>query len=353
METEGLLKIEELAQMRITAKSDIAPHEFLFTWNDTPCFAKGELVAVTGKAKSGKTYLNSILMAAAGVNNTNLLNEEPIPFLGLRRNKEEPYRVLWIDTEQSEDTTYEILQDRIRAMIGEEPSEDIYHVYNMRRRNWKERLDYVILAIGYCQPDLVIFDGIRDVVSDINNYDEAQMVLDQLLAIASHFHPCIVCVLHQNKASDDKTLRGAIGTELQNKSFETYECSKDEQRVFTIKQSATRKYDMANSVKFIVSAQGLPSLYFAEVAEKKEAKDYGFNPKYVDTDGKLDKRKLFCYLLPPGHSMELSQLRAASMNVAGIRVFGYAYRVIQEACAQGILQEEKKDGKTYYRFAQF
>ena len=70
---------------------------------------------------------------------------------------------------------------------------------------------------------------------------------------------CIVCVLHQNKAIEDKTLRGALGSELQNKSFETYECSKDgETRVFTVKQTATRKYDMPNSVRFCLSSEGLP-----------------------------------------------------------------------------------------------
>ena len=37
------------------------------------CFARGELVAVTGKAKSGKTYLNSILMAVAGIDSDNRL----------------------------------------------------------------------------------------------------------------------------------------------------------------------------------------------------------------------------------------------------------------------------------------
>ena len=58
---------DRLLKQRILPSSDIPPHDFLFTWHDIPCFARGELVVVTGKAKSGKTYLNSILMAAAGV----------------------------------------------------------------------------------------------------------------------------------------------------------------------------------------------------------------------------------------------------------------------------------------------
>ncbi len=65
METEQMSIFEQLDQLRITSRSEIPPHDFLYTWNGVPCFARGELVAVTGKSKSGKTYLNSILMAAA------------------------------------------------------------------------------------------------------------------------------------------------------------------------------------------------------------------------------------------------------------------------------------------------
>ena len=46
---------EILDARRILPSTEIAPHEFLFEWNGKPCFARGELVALTGKAKSGKT----------------------------------------------------------------------------------------------------------------------------------------------------------------------------------------------------------------------------------------------------------------------------------------------------------
>ena len=250
MESENLTIIEQLEKLRITSGSEIPPHEFLYTWNGVPCYARGELVAVTGKAKSGKTYLNSLLMAAAG-------NEGDV--LGLKRIREKPLRVVWIDTEQSADSTHEILRDRIGAMMGVEASEEAYHVFNLRQIRWQDRMTLVLAAIAICMPDLVIFDGIRDVVGDINNYEEAQNTIGQLLKVASEYKTCIVCVLHQNKAAEDKTLRGALGTELQNKSFETYECKKDpETRIFSIQQTATRKYDMPNKIQFCVDKEGLP-----------------------------------------------------------------------------------------------
>ncbi len=356
METKELSMIEQLAQLRITAKSEIAPHEFLFEWNGVPCFAKGELVAVTGKAKSGKTYLNSLLMAAAGrepSRHTMPGNEHTKPeynpglidkgrFLGLKRRQEETLRVVWIDTEQSEDTTCEILRDRIGAMIGGEPNEERFHVFNMRQTDWRGRMMLVLSAIAICKPDLVIFDGIRDVVGDINDYAEAQSIIGQLLKAASEFHPCIVCVLHQNKAVEDKTLRGALGTELQNKSFETYECSKNaETRIFTVKQIATRKYDMQGRIDFCLDTNGLP-MGCAAV----EANLGGVAPRSEQQDvGEIFRAAMM------GHSeMRAGVLKAQVMMRQGLRSDSIYGGLLGAALQQGILiRREVSDREVYYQ----
>lgn len=346
MESENLTIIEQLEQLRITSGSEIPPHEFLYTWNGVPCYARGELVAVTGKAKSGKTYLNSILMAAAGTDKVTL---------GLKRIREKPLRVVWIDTEQSADSTHEILRDRIGAMMGAEASEEAYHVFNLRPVRWQDRMTLVLAAIAICTPDLVIFDGIRDVVGDINNYEEAQNTIGQLLRVASEYKTCIVCVLHQNKAAEDKTLRGALGTELQNKSFETYECKKDpETRIFSIQQTATRKYDMPNKIQFCVDKEGLP-VGCAVGAEEETAgipagtgqQGGGFNGEYVGADGKIDKTKLFGYILQGG-SLAWNDLRAKLMQTAHIRSVHFAETLMQEARDGGLMQTLLINGRREY-----
>jgi hypothetical protein len=240
---------EEILSRRITPDTHISSHDFLFRWDDRPCFARGELVALTGKAKSGKTFVCSLLMALA-------IRPQ---IMGISRLHDEPLRVVWIDTEQSEDSTQEILSHRIGKLINQPIPDDQFFVYNLRRDNWQERFNLANLCIVHAKPDLVIFDGIRDVVGDINNYTEAQNVLEKLLSLASWSGACIVCVLHQNKSIEDKTLRGALGTELQNKSYETYECQKDpDTRLFTLRQTATRKYDITQKLEFTVNQEGLP-----------------------------------------------------------------------------------------------
>ena len=63
-------------------------------------------------------------------------------------------------------------------------------------------------AIGRFQPDLVILDGIRDLTDDINDGVKAQQVIERLMHMASARHCCIVCIMHQNKAQEDRSMRG-------------------------------------------------------------------------------------------------------------------------------------------------
>lgn len=334
MEMENVSIVDQLAMLRITAASQIPPHEFLFEWNGTPCFARGELVAVTGKAKSGKTYLNSLLMAACAGEGR----------LGLSRTSEKPLRVVWIDTEQSEDTTCEILRDRIGSMTGIIPDENLYHVFNLRKIKWQDRMPLVLSAIAICQPDLVIFDGIRDVVGDINDYTEAQNTIGQLLHVASDFHPCIVCVLHQNKAVEDKTLRGALGTELQNKSFETYECSKDQEtRIFTVRQAATRKYDMPNKIQFCLDKAGLP-VACAVVEEKDQLAGTSASTEPQDV------REIFRGAMKGHSEMRAGVLKAQVMMRQGLRSDSIYGGLLVAALQQEVLiRRAVSDREVYYQ----
>ena len=332
---------DQLALRRITSQTRVQPHEFLYQWQGKPCFARGELVALTGKAKSGKTYVCSLLMALA----------ERSSIMGFLRPQEAPYRVLWIDTEQSEDSTWEILTHRIATLIGKEPDEEQFAVYNFRQEEWQNRLNLVTTAIVCHQPDLVIFDGIRDVVGDINDYEQAQDVLTKLLSIASWSKACIVCVLHQNKAPEDKTLRGALGTELQNKSFETYECQKDpDNRQMVMRQTATRKYDITGKLTFTVDENGLPqpAIFSDETREKRKI---DFNPDFMGPYGRIDQPKIFRYILPFGKRMTTAQLRAVLMKVGNINSFNFAGSLIEEAKASGVIREIKKDDVSYYEYS--
>jgi hypothetical protein len=318
---------------RILPSTEITPHEFLFQWNDKPCFARGELVALTGKAKSGKTYVCSILMALAVKRQ----------LMGLQRLQDEPMKVVWIDTEQSADSTQEILCIRIASLIEQEVPENQYFVYNLRPDNWQDRLNLVITCIGLHQPDLVIFDGIRDVVGDINNYQEAQSVLEKMLGVASFYNCCIVCVLHQNKSLEDKTLRGALGTELQNKSYETYECQKDpDTRLFTMRQIATRKYDITHKLEFTVNQEGLPV---------EEAKGDEAIRREEDYSKQIDAEKMMSMVFGEEKSMRKQDFYHKAMRcIPEITCKEAYFELLKQAYEKGLFRKRSVGNEVYYDY---
>ena len=322
---------ETIDARRITPFTQVQPHQFLFSWNDIPCFARGELVALTGKAKSGKTYVCSILMALAVKRQ----------LMGLQRLQDEPMKVVWIDTEQSADSTQEILCIRIASLIGQSIPDNQYFVYNLRPDNWQDRLTLVLTCIGMHHPDLVIFDGIRDVVGDINNYQEAQTVLEKLLGTASYLNTCIVCVLHQNKSLEDKTLRGALGTELQNKSFETYECQKDpDTRIFTMRQIATRKYDITHKLEFTVNQEGLPV---------EEAKGDEAIRREEDYSQQIDAAKIMPMIFGEEKSMRKQDFYQKAMRcIPEISCKEAYFELLKQAHEQGLFKKITVENEVYY-----
>ena len=63
---------------------------------------------------------------------------------------------------------------------------------------------------------LVVIDGIRDLMLDINDPSESVSIINKLMQWSSIYNLHIHCVLHLNKSDDN--VRGHIGTELNNKA---------------------------------------------------------------------------------------------------------------------------------------
>ena len=381
-----------LEQLRITPEKELKPMEFLFRLFGKPCFPRGELVAITGKAKSGKTFVTSMLMVESltpsltpnpsrggegsnyqmGRGGTAAAREGSGCRLALRRGREEALRVLWYDTEQSDESTQDILKNRIIPMInyGKDAATPLAlwrgaggEVFNVRAVEWKQRRALLKEAVVHCQPDLVIVDGIRDLVNDINDGVLAQEVMEELLHLATQQNCCIVCVLHQNKGSEDHNLRGWIGTELMNKAFEVYACEKlMPQRVFKLEQTLTRKYDIEQTLYFEVDEQGLPratSPIASEGGEKRrEERLPQLNAEYIvhsdDGDGwQFDVMRLFLDAMRGREEIGGAELRERVMQLSGIvRPFKYN-EVLKQALEQKIIEKSMDGSRTIYRPAPF
>ena len=360
--------LSRLEERRITPSKELPKMEFLFRLFHKPCFPRGELVALSGKAKSGKTFVSSILMALSFRSQV----------LSVERIEPKRLHVLWYDTEQSEESTQDILRSRIIPMTGLPEDQfpiDLFDVFNVRPEGYANRLPMLEAAVSHYHPDLVILDGIRDLVADINDGVVAQDCIERLMHLASDNRCCIVCILHQNKSVDDRNLRGWIGTELKNKAFEVYESSKSSERIFTWSQTDTRKYDILDTMKFAVGDDGIPYLCSEEqlkeamfnaqkkVAEQRQreggsTKLAPFNPKYVagkENHKTIFKvRELFTDSMEPGkqyYEDELLNRIGLASNIVTEKILS---EQLSRALNEGILLQSRSalNGKKIYMLHQ-
>ena len=322
-----------LEQLRITPEKQLKPMEFLFHLYGKPCFPRRELVAITGKAKSGKTFVTSMLMACC----------QSRDVLAFQRIVEEPLRVLWYDTEQSDESTQDILRNRVLKMTNLTTTNCTNYtnadVFNVRGVAWKERRDLLCEAVTRCKPDLVIVDGIRDLVNDINDGVLAQEVMEELMHLATQHDCCIVCVLHQNKSGEDHNLRGWIGTELMNKAFEVYSCEKLlPQRIFSLEQTLTRKYDIERTMYFEVGDDGLPVSCGVPTDSGSKDKTDGYpqlNADYIRHDEQdqwqVDVRRLFSDAIGGRQQVTGAELRSEVCRLSNIRSWKFYNSLLEQA----------------------
>ena len=355
-----------LEQLRITADKQLPKMDFLFRLFGRPCLPRRELVAVTGKAKSGKTFVTSMLIACCVIRDV----------LSFHRSCDNPLRVLWYDTEQSDESTQDILKNRIQTLIKSNINQtnDLFNpapsmennidVFNVRSVSWKDRRQLLLEAVSQYGPDLVIVDGIRDLVNDINDGVLAQEVMEELMHLADERNCCIVCILHQNKGSEDHNLRGWIGTELMNKAFEVYACEKlMPQRIFKVEQTLTRKYDIEQQLYFEVDPEGLPRLTAAPVegTDKNGSNTSqlpSLNRNYVvnEDDGSwhIDLPRLIGDVMAGREQMTGSELKEQVCNRANIGSWKYYNKLLEQAVNERIIVKNyDKVGHVIYTPAPF
>jgi len=344
------LELLTLEEHRITRDKKLKPMDFLFRLFGKPCFPRRELVAITGKAKSGKTFLTSMLVACCVVRDV----------LSFHRECDSPLRLLWYDTEQSDESTQDILRNRILPMAGEEDCA-LLDVFNVRGVPWKDRRKLLLEAVARYGPDLVIVDGIRDLVNDINDGVLAQEVMEELMHLADKCNCCIVCILHQNKGSEDHNLRGWIGTELMNKAFEVYACEKQlPDRVFEVTQTMTRKYDIEQTLYFRVNGDGLPvACQGAQAAASTSGQEQlpALKREYIEHDENgrwsFNIHRLFNDALQGENEVTGGVLRERVMKLSGIAVPFKYNQILSQALSERVIEKSEKNRLTYYRAAPF
>ena len=179
----------------------------------------GNFSASIGKAKSKKTFNLSAVVASA-------LTDEPV--LKYRaRFPDGKKGILYVDTEQSTFHCQRVMKRIFRlAGLPEDKDCEQLQFLALRKNTPEERLSIIETAIANTEGlGLVIIDGVRDLVYDINSPAEATSVISKLMQWTDERQVHLHTILHQNKGDDNA--RGHIGTELNNKAETVMQIEKD------------------------------------------------------------------------------------------------------------------------------
>ena len=254
--------LNEVRPYLLDPREDYPEPYYMLEYNGVPFSTLGGIQAISGQKKQGKSFVLTQLMAAIlsnGAERTQqflpglTVPQRTIDYLG-----HEP-RVLYVDTEMEKLNSAKVLR-RVHWLCGwdmKEPHErfNVLWLKNMPRdgeeRAHKRRYRIIKYAIELLNPDIVFIDGIRDLLSSINDEDSGTQILSELASLAEERHMCIWNALHQNpKANgdgEDAKMRGWIGTELGNKVSDTLISLKSKTAngvTFTVKQQDARGKDL-------------------------------------------------------------------------------------------------------------
>jgi hypothetical protein len=211
------------------------PDEPVIYLEDIPVCTLGNYSLLIGKKKSRKTLFIVLLMAEY-----------------LRLNPANASKILLFDNEQGKSDVW-LLREKIHQLTGL-----WIPIFSTRGMDPKDRRTMIAGTVKYWQtpPVFVIIDGIRDLMSNINDPDESTQLIVWLEKLTIDYHLHVINILHMNKT--DFNARGHIGSELLNKSEVTIELELDEKNKCTVVKCESSRRRAFETFAFTHDENGLP-----------------------------------------------------------------------------------------------
>lgn len=217
-------RLDFLGGLRITTQTEVPPEQPVFSIDNVGFFALGDIHALKGKQKQGKSSVLKVMAAA-------LLSGQTFRIKG---ELQEPL-VLWCDTEQKPADVKLVLSD-VRQLTGlsEAFIDEHLLLFQLRKLNYETLYGDIALLIGRYHPQLVILDGVVQLVQSFNDEVSSRKLIHDMMVLAGDSQCSIVNVLHENKAVDDANMRGHLGTELSHAAGTVLSCSKSKQGTISV-----------------------------------------------------------------------------------------------------------------------
>lgn len=236
LKTEEELEEEFLKPFELDPEVIDQPISFCYCVGDTECIPLGDIAGIKGLAKSAKTQLDVILMAAA--------MRSDRTYMGVKCLLKNP-RILFADSEQHP-RNVRLIYRRVCLLAGidgHKRHENLNMQHLRLAADVEELKKAIYLKIKHFRPNIIFIDGIADLINDFNDVKESKELITQLSKVALEFNCSIICTLHTNPSEDGK-MRGHLGTILSQKASDIISCKKEKRpdgsNAFIIEQTENR-----------------------------------------------------------------------------------------------------------------
>lgn len=219
--------------------------------DDHPVAARGNLTAIQGQAKAGKSAVVSAVLGAA-IRGNHAVDGDLFQF---DWHGSCDGAIVHLDTEQSPSDWHGLVKRAIHRSGMHDHGGRMVSVPAVSFTR-TERLDLLegILekeADRLGKIDIVLIDGIADLCMSPNDEGEALELVSKIHALSHKFDCSLFSILHENPGSDLGKTRGHLGSELTRKAFANLRVDKDlESGISTIFGTQMRKRDIPKNQGF-------------------------------------------------------------------------------------------------------
>lgn len=221
----------------------------------TPIGTYGNFSFIGAPPKHKKTYLVSLLSAA-------YLGGNSKRFTGKLKGHRDDKCLMHFDTEQGNFHCQKVFR-RVLDMAGLE--NQCYRTYGLRRLSPKDRVAAIDYAIRHSDNlGVVVIDGVADLVSDVNNIEESNTVVQMLMRWTEVYNVHIVTVIHTNWGSTKPT--GHLGSALQKKCETEIHLERNEvdNSLMDVKCKNSRGKNF-DTFSFFINQAGFPEISDADI----------------------------------------------------------------------------------------
>lgn len=218
--------LEDYEYLRITDTTPIDAPEPIVCIEDAIISTPGDLTAISGPEKVGKSAICSIVEAGA-ISMTGIV--DGLEGLNVMPNTS-GRAVIKLDTEQARHKQQANLKATLRrASILSCP--DFFLSYNIRQLEISEYQDLTTSIFKAASKQfkgihIAIIDGVADYIKSVNDETEANAIVKFFEFLAIEFNCPIILIIHTNPGSEKE--RGHLGSQLLRKAGSVLQVKKDQ-----------------------------------------------------------------------------------------------------------------------------